>query len=255
MDNKDRKVLKQNGVPMSRNTEKRIEIHRGNSELGIKICKVQRWKTKCKSYFNWYYKTSSIIVVPTAKDIIMKTLSSLCSDSKGRGFTFKNYDIVKHLEFLGYAKAPLIGNLEAAPTSKNTSYIAYIEQKNAIFICEKVPNDSHTYQCLKNVAAMVKYFLTLYNREIQANGITVVGRLIRENENQQEIVECSFVTCLVRHIKTLNHLLPLTIGGNLSKTMKVGGIWRTLKNKTNYLITSHQKFYASLLSKKRVSQH
>ena len=190
--NEDRKVLKRNIVSMPRDTEKEIEIHRGAGELGIKIFKVQHWKTKCKSYFNRYYKTSRIIVVPSDMDIIMKTLSSLCSDSNGRGFIFKNYDIVKHLEFIGYVKTSLIENLGSAPTRKNTSYIAYIEQKNAIFVCEKAPNGSNMYQCLKNVAAMVKYFLALYNKEIQASGVTVVGLLIRENEKQQELVECSF---------------------------------------------------------------
>ena len=193
MGEEDRKVLKQNVVSMPRDTEKEIEMHRGAGELGIKVFKVKHWKTKCKSYFNRYYKTSSLIVVPTDMDIIMKTLSSLCSDSKGRGFVFKNYDILKHLEFLGYTKESLIEILGTAPTSKNTSYIAYIEQKNAIFICEKVSNSSDIHQCQRNVTAMVKYFLTLYNREIQASGVTVIGLLIRENEKQQELVdECSF---------------------------------------------------------------
>ena len=113
----------------------------------------------------------------------MNTLSFLCSNSKGQGFIFKNYDIVKHLEFLGYTNVSLKANLGAAPTTKSTSYIANIKQNNAVFICEKVSKVSSIHQCLKNITAMVKYFLTLYNREIQRSGITVVGLLIRENGN------------------------------------------------------------------------
>ena len=89
MGEEDRKVFKQNVVSMPRDTEKEIEMHRGAGELGIKVFKVKHWKTKCKSYFNRYYKTSSVIVVPTNMDSIMKTISSLCSDSKGRGFVLK----------------------------------------------------------------------------------------------------------------------------------------------------------------------
>ena len=38
---------------------------------------------------------------------------------------------------------------------------------------------------------MVKYFLTLYDKEIQASEVTVIGLLIRGNE-KQEIIECKF---------------------------------------------------------------
>ena len=192
MGNEDRKVLKQNVGSMPRDNEKEIEIHGGAGEIGIKVVKVTQWKNKCKSYFNRYYKTSNIIMVPSDQDKIMNALSFLCSNSKGRGFIFKNYDIVKHLEFLGYTKVSLKANLGAAPTTKSTSYIAYIEQNNVIFICEKVSKVSNIHQCLKNITAMVKYFLTLYNREIQGTRVTVVGLLIRENGSQEGLVECSF---------------------------------------------------------------
>ena len=88
--------------------EKEIEVHDGAGEIGIKVFKVAQWKSKCKSYFNRYYKTSSSIVVPSDKDIVMGRLNFLCSESKGRWFVFKNYDIVKYLEFLGYTKMPLL---------------------------------------------------------------------------------------------------------------------------------------------------
>ena len=192
MENEDRKKLKQIVTSMPRDNNKELEIHGGVGEIGVKVLKIVQWKKKCKSYFNRYFKTSSIILMPSDRDMIMNTLSSICSDTKGRGFVFKNYNIVKHLQFLGYTKAALKVNLGETPTTKNNSYIAYIEQKNAIFICEKVSNSSHIYQCLKNIVAMVKYFLTLYDMEIQSSGVTIIGLLITENEKQKDLVKCSF---------------------------------------------------------------
>ena len=189
MGNEDRKALKENVASVVCDNEKEIEVHDGASEIRIKVFKVAQWKSKCKSYFNRYYKTSSSIVVPSDKDIVMGRLNFLCSESKGRWFVFKNYDIVKYLEFLGYTKMPL---LETIPASKNISYIAYIEQTNVLLICEKVSEVSSMYQCSKNIATMIKYLLILYDREIQASGVTVIGLLITENEKQGQIANCSF---------------------------------------------------------------
>ena len=192
MGNVDRKVMKQNVASMPRNTEKEIEIHRGAGELGVKIFKMAHWKTKCKSYFNRYYKTSNVIMVPSDGDKIMNTLNSVCFDGKVRGFVFKNYDITKHLEFLGYDKGTLQKKFGEVLRSKMISYIAYIEQKNVIFICEKVSNGSNMSQCLKNIACVFKYFLTLYHKEIQASGVKIIGLLIRVKEKQEKLVECKF---------------------------------------------------------------
>ena len=82
MGNVDRKVMKQNVASMPRNTEKEIEIHRGAGELGVKIFKMAHWKTKCKSYFNRYYKTSNVIMVPSDGDKIMNTLIQCASTVK-----------------------------------------------------------------------------------------------------------------------------------------------------------------------------
>ena len=184
--------MKRSIASMPHDTENEIEIHGGAGELGIKVFKGEQWKSKCKSYFNRYFKTSNIIMVPSDGDMIMNTLSSVCSDSEGRGFVFKDYDIAKHLGFLGYDKVVLQEKLGMAPTSKSISYIAYIEQKNAVSICEKLSNDSNIHQCLKDIALKVKCFLTLYDREIHASGVTVIGLLIREKEIAEDLVECKF---------------------------------------------------------------
>ena len=190
--NEDRKVLKRSVASMSRDNEKEIEIHRGAGELGVKVFKGGQWKIKCKKYFNRYFKTSSVIMVPSDGDKIMNTLSSVCSDSKGRGFVFKDYNIAKHLEFLGYDKVALKEKLGVAPTSTSISYTAYIEQKNAVFICEKLSNSPNIHQCLKDIAVKVKCFLTLYHKEILDSEVTVVGVLIRGKEIEEDLVECKF---------------------------------------------------------------
>ena len=214
MGKKDRKILKQNVVSMSRNNEKDVEIYGGAGEMGTNVFKVAKWKLKCKNYFNRYYKTSDVIVGPSGSDRIMKTLNSFCSDSDSRGFIFKNYNIREHMKLLGYK----VSRLGAAPTSENISYIAYIEQKNVIFICEKVLDGFSIHQCSKNLIVMVKYFLTLYNREIQASGVKVIGLLIRENEEHKELLECSFCNLFSRSYEDFKSL----------DTFK--GFWNTIEN-------------------------
>ena len=192
MGNEDRKALMENVVSIPRDNEKTIEIYGGAGELGKHVLKVAKWKTKCKNYFNRHYKTSNNIMVPSDGDTIMNSLSSVCSENKGRGFVFKNYDIAKHLEFLGFDKARLEKNLGVPLTSKSISYIAYSEQRNVVFICEKITNGSNIDQCLENIVVMVKYFITVYDSEIQASGVKVVGILIREKKEQEELIDCSF---------------------------------------------------------------
>ena len=191
MGNEDRKVLKKNVTSMHHDKEKEIEINGGAGEIGIKIFKASKWKEKCEKYFNRYYKAARIIAVPSDRGRIINAFSFLCSENQGRGFVFKNYDIVKHLEFLGYDKATLKAKLGQAQTGKCISYVAYVEQKNVIYICEKVLNGSNMSQCLNNISVIIKYFLTLYNRELQKSKVNVIGLLIRENE-KQELVECRF---------------------------------------------------------------
>lgn len=89
MRHEDRKVLRQNVVSIPRDNEREIEINGGAGELGKIVLKVAQWKNKCKSYFNRYFKTASIILVPSNSDTIMDTLGFLCSDSKSRGSFLK----------------------------------------------------------------------------------------------------------------------------------------------------------------------
>ena len=185
-------MLKQSVASIPLDNKKEIEIHRGAGELGVKVFNGAQWKIKCRKYFNRHFKTSSVIMVPSDGDKIMNTLSSVCSDSEGRGFVFKGYDIAKHLGFLGYDKVALKEKLGVAPTSKSISYIAYIEQKNTLFICEKLSNSCNIHQCLKDIALKVKYFLTLYHKEIYASGVTVIGMLIRGEEIEEDFFKCKF---------------------------------------------------------------
>ena len=50
--------------------------------------------------------------------MIMDTFS-MCSDNKSRGFVFKNYDIAKHLDFLGYDKVALKEKLGTPLSNKS----------------------------------------------------------------------------------------------------------------------------------------
>lgn len=104
---------------MPHDKEKNVWIHRGAGEKGIKVL---QWKPKCRSYFNRYYKTLRNILVPSDGDKIMNALSFLCSETSGRGFVFKNYDMVKHLKFLGYCEDELEVALGKLRTSKSFIY-------------------------------------------------------------------------------------------------------------------------------------
>ena len=193
MENENRRNLKQNITSMPRDSEKEIELIRGAGKIGIEVIKLKDWKNNCNRYFNRYYKDSSIITIPCENDMILNTLSQVCSENKGRGFVFKDYNIVKHLQFCGYDKDSLDRKLGITVTKSSISYLAYIEQKNVILICEKIVNNCSMKQNLNNIVTFIKYFLTLYNKEIQRTRVTIVGLLIRENENAEEVLlECKF---------------------------------------------------------------
>ena len=192
IENENRKVLKENITSIQCDYEREIEIHRGAGAIRIDVFNIRQWKIKCRNYFNRYYKTSDIIMGPSERDKIMDTLNIVCSENESRGFVFKNYDIVKHLEFLGYSKVSLEAKLGITLTNQIISYIAYVEHKNVVLICVKVLNCSEINQYLKNTAIMVKCFLTLYKKEIQTTGVTVIGILLREKKKQENLIACNF---------------------------------------------------------------
>ena len=228
MGNEDKKALKQIVASMPRDSDKEIEIHGGAGEIGIKIFKVVQWKTECENYFNRHFKTLPVIVVPSDSDRITKTLSSVCYDSNSRGFVFKSYDIVKNLDFLGYNKESLVENLGSVLTGNSISYIAYIEEKNAIFICEEVSSKIKVYQSSKILSVKVKYFLTLYNREIQESGVTVIGILIGEKGKIEKSVDCSFCHLFSASYKVFES--PATFVSWLKTIGKYEGWWNLVKS-------------------------
>ena len=226
MGNEDKKGLKKNVAFMPRDNDKEIEIHGGAGEKGIKVFKAVHWKNECENYFNRYFKSSPIIVGPSDSDRIMKTLSFVCYDSESRGFVFKDYDIIKHLGFLGYNKGSLVKNLGSVLSS--ISYIAYIEQKKAIFICEEVSSKINMYQCSKILSVKVKYFLTLYNKEIQGSGVTVIGLLIAEKLKQEKSVDCSFCHLFSASYKVFES--PTTFMDWWKSIEKYEGWWNLLNS-------------------------
>ena len=159
MKNEDRRTLLTNIYAMTRDNTKILEINRGAGTSGKEFIKLALWKKECTDYFDRYFKGTEIITVPSDMDPIMTTLYGLCSRNAGRGFIFKNYDMINHLEFLGYNKDLLVTNLNFRLTTNFPTYLAYIEQKNAIFICGETKNGCNTNQCVENIVASVKCFL------------------------------------------------------------------------------------------------
>ena len=195
MKNEDRKTLLTDISAMTRDDTKILEINRGAGTSGKEYLKLASWKEECTDYFGSYFKSTDIITVPSDMDAIMTTLHGLCSRNAGRGFVFKNYDMINHLEFLGYNKDRLVTNLKIRLTTNFTTYLAYIEQKNAIFICGKTMNGYNTNQCVENIVASVKCFVTLYGNVMQLNGVNIIGLLIRANQEREkgnELIQCKF---------------------------------------------------------------
>ena len=192
MKSEDRRTLLTNISDMTRDEKKTLEINRGGGTIGKEYIKLAGWKDECTRYFASYYKSLDIITVPSDRDTIMTTLYELCSRNVGRGFIFKNYDMINHLEFLGFDKNLLVKNLMTKLTTNFPTYLAYIERKKVILICGKTVNSNNPNQCVENIVTSVKCFLTLYGEIIQGNGITVIGILIKENEEEDKSIRCKF---------------------------------------------------------------
>ena len=192
MKSEDRRTLLTNISDMTRDEKKTLEINRGAGTIGKEYIKLAGWKDECTRYFASYYKSLDIITVPSDRDTIMTTLYELCSRNAGRGFIFKNYDMINHLEFLGFDKNLLVKNLMTKLTTNFPTYLAYIERKKVILICGKTVNSNNPNQCVENIVTSIKCFLTLYGEIIQGNGITVIGILIKENEEEDKSIQCKF---------------------------------------------------------------
>ena len=192
MKSEDRRTLLTNISDMTRDEKKTLEINRGAGTIGKEYIKLAGWKDECTRYFASYYKSLDIITVPSDRDTIMTTLYELCSRNAGRGFIFKNYDMINHLEFLGFDKNLLVKNLMTKLTTSFPTYLAYIERKKVILICGKTVNSNNPNQCVENIVTSIKCFFTLYGEIIQGNGITVIGILIKENEEEDKSIRCKF---------------------------------------------------------------
>ena len=172
-----------------------MTIVRGAGKRGTEVITLDDWKNECQSYFDRYYKTSNVITGPCDTDMIMDTLSEVCSGNNGRGFVFKDYNIKNHLDFLKY-NITFLKSLFGIAHPNGISYLAYIEQKNVILICYKILNGSCQNENLKIIVTLVKYFLFLYNKEFEATGVTIIGLLVRENGKVHKAIKCDFCDVL-----------------------------------------------------------
>lgn len=192
MENENLATMLSSISSMTRDDKKLVTILRGAGKKGKEVISLAQWKTECKSYFNRFYKTSNVITGPSDMDIIMDTLSEVCNDNSCKGFVFKDYNIVNHLKFLGFDKTVLETSLGTTLSNDIISYLAYLKKENMILVCKKFLNKD----CLKKIVIIVKYFLILYNKELQETGVTVMGLLIREDESQEEVIKCNFCDLL-----------------------------------------------------------
>lgn len=163
---------------------------KGAGKNGNMIIKLTDWERECRSYFNRYFKSFNVITGPFDVDMISNTLREACSDNNGTGFVFKNYNIAKHLEFLGYKEH--LAKIGTTLNESVISYLAYIQQKNLIIVCEKIINGCDVTKCLKNISNYVEYFITLYNKKLQETGVTIIGLLIRKGKIVEKLVKCKF---------------------------------------------------------------
>ena len=175
--------------------KKQIEIIRGASEIWIEVIELEDWENNDNGYFSRYYKSSIFISVSSENDLIVSTLNQLCSEKNSRGLVFKNCNIVKHLEFCGFDKYSLDSKFAITVTNSNISYLAYIEERNVILLCERMVKNSSMNQHLSNITAFVKYLVILYKDSIQKTNVTILGLLINENGNIEDLVRCK-ICCL-----------------------------------------------------------
>ena len=177
---------------ITRDPTKQIEFKDVPRKIGKDIYTRDMWEKTCVNLFNKKYKDAKIITIPSDLDKIMDTFSKLCLENQGRGFIFKDYDMLDHLLYLGYSRAMLKQKLGAILENSIKIYLAYIERMNVIFLCCTVKSDSSVFQCMNFITTSIKYFLILYNKMIGSTEVKIVGLLIQENEAKEKHFECAF---------------------------------------------------------------
>ena len=177
---------------ITRDHTKQIEFKDVPRKIGKDIYTTDKWEKTCVNLFNKKYKHAKIITIPSDLDKIMDTFSKLCLENQGRGFIFKDYDMLDHLSYLGYSRAMLKQKLGAILENSIKIYLAYIERMNVIFLCCTVKSNSSVFQCMNLITTSIKYFLTLYNKIIGSTEVKIIGLLIQENEAKEKLFECAF---------------------------------------------------------------
>ena len=196
MERENLEILMSNIFSLTRDDNKLMTILRGAGKKGKEVIRLGDWKEECRGYLRRYYKTSNIIFGPSDADSIMEILGRVCNNNNDQGFVFKDYDIMKHLQFLGYDKNSLEKKIGTALPNGIISYLTYIKQKNVILVCKKNTAGHNGKECMKHVAVLVKLFISLYSKNLQLTGVTVIGLLIREEEAENKPVKCDFCNLL-----------------------------------------------------------
>lgn len=196
MERENLEMLMPDMFSLTRDDNKLMTILRGAGTKGREVIKIVDWKKICRSYLNRYYKNSNFIFGPSDADTIIDILSGVCNNNSWDGFLFKDYDIVKHFEFLGYDKNILEIKFGTALSNCIISYLTYIKQKNVILVSQKNMTGEKGNEYMNNAVVLVKLFISLYYKDLQKTGVTVIGLLIREGETENETVKCDFCKLL-----------------------------------------------------------
>ena len=160
-------------------------------KIGTVWYKSAVWEEKCKLIFGRRYKDlNTILNVQANVDPIINTLSKL-SSRKGGVFVFKNYDMLKHLVFLGYEENLLCQKFGLLPLNDTSTYLAYIEERKKIFVCHNIKASTNVNQHMMNVKISIAYFLTLFSKKIKS-GVRIIGLLIQETESKRQPLQCKF---------------------------------------------------------------
>ena len=196
MERENLEMLLSDMFSLTRDDDKLMTILRGAGKKGKEVIRLADWKKECRSYLSRYYKNSNFIFGPSDVDTIIDILSGVCNNNSWEGFLFKDYDIIKHFEFLGYDKKFLEIKFGTALPNGIISYLTYIKQKNVILVSKKNMTGQKDNEYMDNAVFLVKLFISLYCKDLQDTGVTVIGLLIRTEETENETVKCDLCKLL-----------------------------------------------------------